>query len=50
MNNKSYIISSNLNVRYLGNKITKTEYNNTILDGELIFLNKKKKIQRKGKK
>lgn len=41
-NNYIYLISSNLEVKFTNILISNTEYNNTILDGELIYLKNKK--------
>jgi len=40
LDNKTYLITDNLGVKDLGIKVSKKEYNNSILDGELIFLPK----------
>ena len=42
-NQKVYLISNNLDVKFTGHEVEES-YNNTIMDGELIFLNKKNRF------
>lgn len=41
-NSKIYLISSNLDVKFIDIEVKNSDYNNTILDGELIYLKNKK--------
>lgn len=42
-NNKVYMCSTNFDLKYTGIEIKKKEYNNTIIDGEYIYISNKRK-------
>ena len=44
LNNEIYLISNNLEIKHTNIKLSNSEYNNTILDGELIYLKENKNI------